>query len=243
MNVLLLLLLFVNIINCLKVNLQQNNKLSYILKHNQIIYKKLLSDDKLPIIICTGSAGTGKTMIACHDAIENLNKNKIDKIIITRPTVTAHEELGFLPGTIQDKLHPFMIPIYDYFTDGFSKETVKKMISTGIIEIAPLAYMRGRTFTNSYIIADEMQNSTPNQFKMLLTRIGLNSKIVVTGDLEQNDLNIPNGLEHFISLLNDKYGYDDTITNTNNGIGLINLKNNCIQRHRVINEILSIYEI
>jgi len=110
-------------------------------------------------------------MIACHDAIERLIDNKIDKIIITRPTIIVEENLGFLPGSLEDKLYPFMIPIYDYFSDYIKKDQLIKLMKEGTIEIAPLAFMRGRSFTNSFVIADEMQNSTPSQFKMLLTRI------------------------------------------------------------------------
>jgi len=217
-----------------------NNSINYILKNNQLIYKKMLLDENLPIIICTGSAGTGKTMITCYDAIEKLNKGIINKIIITRPTVTIEEDLGFLPGDIQNKLYPFLIPIYDYFLESYTKEQILKMIKDGIIEIAPLAFMRGRTFKNSYIIADEMQNSTPSQFKMLLTRIGTNTKMVITGDLQQNDINITNGLEDFINLLKFKYNNDYNKIKLN-GFGLVNLENNCIQRHLIINNILSIY--
>ena len=236
-----LLLCLISLI-CLVLGLKTNmasplNK--YTLKHDQINYKQSLENSNLPIIICTGPAGTGKTMIACHDAIYKLQNDLINKIIITRPSVTVEEELGFLPGTLEDKLYPFMIPIYDYFYDFYSKDQVNKMIKQGTLEIAPLAFMRGRTFNNCYIIADEMQNSTPSQFKMLLTRIGLNSKLVITGDLQQNYLETQSGLVDFIELMNKKYS--DHKSMLSDGFDLIKLSNNCIERHQIIKKILSVY--
>jgi phosphate starvation-inducible PhoH-like protein len=215
------------------------NSNNYILKYEQIRYKNSLENDNIPIIICTGASGTGKTMIACYDAINKLQNNMINRIIITRPSVTVEEELGFLPGTLEDKLYPFMIPIYDYFYEFYTKDQLNKMIKQGTLEIAPLAFMRGRTFSNCFIIADEMQNSTPSQLKMLLTRIGLNSKLVITGDLEQNDLDSTSGLVDFIELLNKKY--IDKTSMLSDGFDLIKLSNNCIERHQIIKKILSIY--
>lgn len=237
----ILLSLFV-VANSLKItgtNTLTTYSNDYILKHEQIDYKKSLQNNNIPIIICTGPAGTGKTMIACHDAINKLQNKMINRIIITRPSVTVEEELGFLPGTLEDKLYPFMIPIYDYFYEFYTKDQVNKMIKQGTLEIAPLAFMRGRTFSNCFIIADEMQNSTPSQLKMLLTRIGLNSKLVITGDLLQNDLDSTSGLIDFIELLNKKY-IDKTLM-LSDGFDLIKLSNNCIERHQIIKKILSIY--
>ena len=204
-------------------------------------YKESLENFQLPIVLCTGPAGTGKTMIACNEAINSLKSKKINKIIITRPTITVEENIGFLPGTIEDKLYPFMIPIYDYFLEYYTKEQIHSLINNGRLEIAPLAFMRGRTFSNSFVIADEMQNSSKNQFKMLLTRIGENSKLVITGDLMQNDLGPDNGLQDFLEILNKKY---KTKSQKNKaGFEHIKFDNNCIKRSEIIQKIIELYDI
>jgi phosphate starvation-inducible PhoH-like protein len=211
----------------------------YSLNNIQLKYKSSLLNKNIPIILCTGPAGTGKTMISCNIAIQQLKEKTINKIIITRPTITVEENIGFLPGTLEDKLYPFMIPIYDYFLEYYTKDQINLLIANGRLEIAPLAFMRGRTFENSFIIADEMQNSSKNQFKMLLTRIGLNSKLVITGDLDQNDLGINNGLNEFIKLLDLKY---PTIEQKKDlGIDHIIFNKNDIKRHEIIEKILDIY--
>jgi phosphate starvation-inducible PhoH-like protein len=211
----------------------------HVLNEIQLKYKSSLQNKNIPIVLCTGPAGTGKTMISCNTAIQQLKDKTINKIIITRPTITVEENIGFLPGTLEDKLYPFMIPIYDYFLEFYTKEQINSLISNGRLEVAPLAFMRGRTFENSFIIADEMQNSSKNQFKMLLTRIGMNSKLVITGDLEQNDLGINNGLNDFIKLLDIKYR---TIEQKKElGIDHIIFNKDCIKRHEIIEKILDIY--
>lgn len=232
------LLIMLAIVTSLKVQ-KYDNVLSHMLKNNQIIYKNALANYNIPIVVCTGAAGTGKTMIACYEAIKLLQKDKIKKIIITRPTVTVEENLGFLPGTLEDKLYPFMIPIYDYFSEFYTKDQMFRLIKEGTIEIAPLAFMRGRTFTNAFVIADEMQNSSPSQFKMLLTRIGTDSKLVINGDLNQNDLSGPSGLKDFLELVDRKYTSNNELAL--DGFSIINLENDCIQRHKIIEHILSIY--
>lgn len=137
-----------------------------------------------------GSAGTGKTFLAALLAVEQLTEGYVDKIVICRPAVTAGgEELGFLPGGIQDKMDPFIQPIFDAFKTYWSPQTIKQYLSEGTIEIVPLAYMRGRSFNRSFIIADEMQNATPDNLLMLMTRLGEGSKIVITGDPIQSDIN------------------------------------------------------
>jgi phosphate starvation-inducible PhoH-like protein len=212
-----------------------------LLNELQVQYKESLENFQLPIVLCTGPAGTGKTMIACNEAINSLKSKKINKIIITRPTITVEENIGFLPGTIEDKLYPFMIPIYDYFLEYYTKEQIHSLINNGRLEIAPLAFMRGRTFSNSFVIADEMQNSSKNQFKMLLTRIGENSKLVITGDLMQNDLGPDNGLQEFLEILNKKY---KTKSQKNKaGFEHIKFDNNCIKRSEIIQKIIELYDI
>lgn len=137
-----------------------------------------------------GSAGTGKTFLAALLAVQHLTDGDVDKIVICRPAVTAGgEELGFLPGGIQDKMDPYIQPIFDAFRTYWRPETIKQHLADGVIEIVPLAYMRGRSFNNSFIIADEMQNATPDNLLMLMTRLGEGSKIVITGDPIQSDIN------------------------------------------------------
>jgi len=147
----------------------------------QIKYVSILNDLK-PIIVATGPAGTGKTLFACQKASEDLYNHRCDRIIMTRPIVSVDEELGFLPGSMEKKMDPWTRPMFDIMQRYFTKNQLKQMMRDKIVEISPLAYMRGRTFDRSYIIADEMQNSTVNQMKMLLTRMGDHSRMVVTGD-------------------------------------------------------------
>ena len=149
-----------------------------------------------PIIIATGPAGTGKTMMACQIALEHINKSARGKTILTRPIVAADEDMGYLPGDIDKKMEPWTKPAFDIFEKYLSHSQIDRCVT-----IEPLGYMRGRTFDNTVIIADEMQNSTPNQMKMLLTRLGENTKLIVTGDLEQSDLGEHNGLAELIHKL------------------------------------------
>ena len=135
-----------------------------------------------------GPAGTGKTYLAVADAVENMNKGNVEKIILSRPAVEAGEQLGFLPGDIKEKIDPYLRPLYDALEDCMYKDKISKLLDREKIEIAPLAFMRGRTLSNSYIILDEAQNTTPMQMKMFLTRLGKDSKMVITGDLTQVDL-------------------------------------------------------
>jgi len=200
----------------------------------------MINNKKLQIIIVNGPAGTGKTMIACQEAIKMFKNNEKSKIIITRPVVTVEENIGFLPGNLEDKLYPYMIPVYDYFLEYYTKETLTSLITSNKIEIAPLAFMRGRTFKDAIIIADEMQNTTPNQMKTILTRIGENSKLIIMGDLEQKDLNVYNGLQNLIDLLNNKY--PNYYPMDKDGFGYIYLDKSCIKRSPIIEKILNLYE-
>jgi len=158
---------------------------------------------KSNLIFGIGPAGTGKTFLAVAKAVEMIQANEIDRIILCRPAVEAGESLGFLPGTMQEKVDPYLRPIYDALHDMMGAEQLARRLADGTIEIAPLAFMRGRTLSNSFIILDEAQNTTPTQMKMVLTRIGENSRIVVTGDITQTDLskNITSGLRDAMQVL------------------------------------------
>lgn len=201
---------------------------------NQDKYFKYLNNETNKIIISTGPAGTGKTLFACQKAIEKMKKQEIDKVIITRPIVTVEEDIGFLPGNIIKKMDPWTKPIFDIFLEHYSKAEFDLMLNNCKIEICPLAFMRGRTFKNSFIIADEMQNSSPNQMKMLVTRIGVNSRIVITGDLNQTDILKDNGLHDFIS----------KVENYNNSemIKLVRFENDDIERSEIVKDVIKIYD-
>jgi phosphate starvation-inducible PhoH-like protein len=142
-----------------------------------------------PIVIGTGPAGSGKTLLACQVALEHVSKIQRPNIVLTRPIVTVDEDMGYLPGDMDQKMEPWTKPMYDIFGQFFNRNQMDRFIT-----VEPLGYMRGRTFNNTLIIADEMQNATPNQVKMLLTRVGEGTKLIITGDLEQSDLGPENGL-------------------------------------------------
>ncbi len=144
--------------------------------------------DKYTITFGIGPAGTGKTYLAVAKAVQALQSKQVNRIILTRPAVEAGERLGFLPGTLYEKIDPYLRPLYDALRDMLDAETVPRLITDGVIEVAPLAYMRGRTLNDAFIILDEAQNTSPEQMKMFLTRLGFGSKIVVTGDVTQIDL-------------------------------------------------------
>jgi phosphate starvation-inducible PhoH-like protein len=199
---------------------------------NQKQYLRILNDPTKNIVFALGPAGTGKTLIACQVGIKFFKEGLVDKIVVTRPAVSVDEEHGFLPGTLQEKMAPWTRPIFDVLGEYYYSREIDEMIREGIIEISPLAYMRGRTFKNSYIIADEMQNATPNQMKMLLTRLGEGSKMVVTGDLAQADRLNDNGLIDFCRLLDDK-NYDH--------IDIVRFDMSDIERHKAVKEVLEIY--
>lgn len=205
---------------------------------NQEKYVEYLNNPDTNIIISIGPAGTGKTMFGCIKAIHELQYGNIDKIVVTRPLVTVEEELGFLPGDILKKMDPWTRPIFDIFLEHISKTELNSMLYNNIIEISPLAFMRGRTFKNSFIIADEMQNSSPNQMKMLTSRLGENSRMVITGDLKQTDRQIhDNGLQDFIT----KYkAYQRQMTNKDT-IQLIEFETADIERSRAVQEIINMY--
>jgi len=202
---------------------------------NQDKYISYLNNDNTKILISTGPAGCGKTLFACQKAVLDLLSSSINKIVITRPIVTVDEELGFLPGNIIKKMDPWTKPLFDIFLDYYSKSELDLMLKNEEIEICPLAFMRGRTFKNTFIIADEMQNSSPNQMKMLITRLGENSRLVITGDLQQSDIIKENGLQDFINKLNN---FDDTT----DLIHRIHFGNTDIERSEIVKKIVDIYD-
>lgn len=208
---------------------------------NQIHYVKCLNEESSKIIVATGPAGTGKTLFACLKAIDLLNKHEINKVIITRPVVTVEEELGFLPGNIVSKMDPWTRPIFDLFLEYYSKKQLDNMVHENQIEISPLAFMRGRTFKNAFVIADEMQNSSPNQMKMLTTRIGTNSKMVITGDMQQSDLTTNNGLSELIQKIKT-YNNEHASSSIEKMIQLITLDVGDIERSEVVKKIIEIYD-
>jgi phosphate starvation-inducible PhoH-like protein len=199
---------------------------------NQQTYLQKLQDETKSIVLAIGPAGTGKTMLAVQNGIKQFQEGLVDKIIVTRPAVSVDEDLGFLPGTLNEKMAPWTRPIFDVLGEYYQTKDIAKMLEEGVIEISPLAYMRGRTFKNAYIIADEMQNATVNQMKMLLTRLGEGSKMVVTGDLAQADRVNDNGLVNFCGLLTSK---------TLKHIDIVQFDHKDIERHNAVKEVLSLY--
>ena len=196
-------------------------------------YIEMLDDDRKYIVCAMGPAGTGKTLLAVLAAIRALKNGEIEKIVVTRPAVSVDEQHGFLPGTLEEKMAPWTRPIFDVFQEYFSPVQIESMLADNIIEIAPLAYMRGRTFKNAFIIADEMQNATPSQMKMLLTRIGTGSRIVVTGDLAQHDRGYEqNGLKDFIARLKQRQ---------NKMFGIVEFQREDVERHEAVTAVLHIY--
>ena len=194
------------------------------------LFKEILDKEVLFVI---GPAGTGKTFIAVSHAVSMLTSGLINKIIISRPAVEAGEKLGFLPGDLKEKIDPYLRPIYDSFDENLPRDKVLKLIENQKIEIAPIAYLRGRTLSNSYIILDEAQNTSPIQMKMFLTRLGENSRMVVTGDITQIDLNPK-----------DKSGLTDAISNLKKikDISFVYLTEKDVVRHPLVRKIVKAYD-
>ena len=199
---------------------------------NQKTYLQKLQNEETSIVFAIGPAGTGKTMLAVMHGIKLYQEGVVDKIVVTRPAVSVDEDLGFLPGDLNEKMAPWTRPIFDVMGEYYKQSDIAEMLKEGVIEISPLAYMRGRTFKNAYIVADEMQNATVNQMKMLLTRLGEGSKMVVTGDLAQADRVNDNGLINFCDLLKDKQMKH---------IDIVQFDHKDIERHDAVKEVLSIY--
>jgi len=180
-----------------------------------------------------GPAGTGKTYLAMAKAVSALQAKQVNRIILTRPAVEAGEHLGFLPGTLNEKIDPYLRPLFDALHDMIDIETIPRMMQSGIIEVAPLAYMRGRTLNDAFIILDEAQNTTPEQMKMFLTRLGFGSKMVITGDVTQIDL--PNGQHSGLRVVRD-------ILKDIDDIAFLELTAEDVVRHRLIGDIVKAYD-
>lgn len=202
---------------------------------NQKKYLDLLKNSDKKIVIGSGVAGTGKTLFACYEAITQLKKGDVNKIIMTRPVVSVEEDIGFLPGSILHKMDPWTRPIFDILLEFYSQKDIDSMIHGGTIEISPIGFMRGRTFKKSFIIADEMQNSSPNQMLMLITRIGDDSKMVITGDVNQSDRGSSNGL---VDLLNK---IKHSSPEYSNRIGFVEFNETDVQRSPIVSDILNMY--
>ncbi len=198
---------------------------------NQAAYLRAI--DRHDLVFALGPAGTGKTYLAVASAVSLLRQRKVDRLILSRPAVEAGEKLGFLPGDLREKVDPYLRPLYDALQDMLPEGKLEQRIETGLIEIAPLAYMRGRTLSNAVVILDEAQNTTPSQMKMFLTRLGENSRMVVTGDPTQTDLppGMPSGLADAVDKLEGVPG-----------IGVVRFDQGDIVRHPLVSEIIHAYE-
>jgi len=199
---------------------------------NQRKYWRCLEDRSVPIVVGVGPAGTGKTLLACAAAVQMLQSGEIHKIVLTRPMVSVEEELGFLPGSLVAKMDPWTRPIMDVLEEYYPKKEVETMIHNGVIEVSPLAYMRGRTFKLACIIAYDMQNRSPSQMLMMATRLGVGSKLVITGDLKQSDRMVENGLLDLTRRLNGHVGT----------VRCVELSTQDVMRSEVVQEILDLYE-
>jgi phosphate starvation-inducible PhoH-like protein len=195
-------------------------------------YLKLLDNEDICIVVAHGSAGSGKTKIAIGSAVKYLAGGKTNKIIITRPVVPTGNDIGFLPGKLQHKMKPWLMPIYDSLSAFFESEVVEKLVNSDVIEIAPMTYMRGRTFENAWVVCDEAQNCTPDQLLMLMTRIGNGSKMIITGDPIQHDDAGENGLDDLIFRLE---------RSPHPNVGLVEFEPDDSVRHPIIPFILSLY--
>ena len=199
---------------------------------NQKRYVDAIEDHTITFGI--GPAGTGKTYLAMAMAISALQNKSVNRIILTRPAVEAGEHLGFLPGTLSEKIDPYLRPLFDALHDMIDLETVPRLMQSGVIEVAPLAYMRGRSLNDAFIILDEAQNTTPEQMKMFLTRLGFGSKMVITGDVTQIDL--PNGQHSGLRVVRD-------ILDDIDDIAFLELTAEDVVRHRLIGDIVKAYDL
>lgn len=200
----------------------------------QELYVNSLENDAFPIIISTGPAGCGKSLWACVTGVRMLQKGQVSKIILTRPAVSVDEEHGFLPGSLEEKMDPWIRPLYDVLYKYYSPKQISSMIEKQVIEICPLAYMRGRTFENSWIILDEAQNTLKSQMLMMMTRIGKGSKLIVTGDPAQHDRGFEtNGLSDLLRRIEHRPQAE---------IAVVRFDEADIERHPVIQKVLNLYK-
>ena len=196
-------------------------------------YVDHLHDQSKYVVFAMGPAGCGKTLLATQYAIHGLQTGEFQKIIITRPAVSVDEQHGFLPGSLIEKMQPWVMPILDVLKEHYDPAQVERMVMDEVVEIAPLAYMRGRTFKNAIILFDEAQNATPSQMKMVLTRIGEGSRMIITGDLKQHDRGFENnGMKDFVERLRSR---------GSKSIAICDFEAGDVERHPVIEEILNIY--
>lgn len=213
--------------------IEVDSKRAYITPRSEGQKRYIDAIRRYDIVFGIGPAGTGKTYLAMAMAVNALRKNIVSRIILTRPAVEAGESLGYLPGDIYEKVNPYLRPLYDALYDMVEPHMVKDYLDRGIIEVAPLAYMRGRTLNGSFIIMDEAQNSTREQMKMFLTRLGFDSKTVITGDITQSDL--PKGKESGLS-------HARTLLGKIKGIKFVTLKGEDVVRHELVQKIIKVYK-
>jgi len=200
----------------------------------QNVYNALLRNPEKSLIVCTGPAGTGKTSVACRHAMEQLKDRKIERLVITKPLVAVEgEEMGYLPGNIRSKMSPWIESYMDLFKDYYTANQIEDLLKKETIRLSPLAYCRGLTFTNSLVICDEAQNTSPAQMKMLLTRIGASCKMVVIGDLDQQDRVGESGLADFLER------YERVVENPE--VAIVKLNDHDVCRSEVVKFILSMY--
>ena len=198
---------------------------------NQKLYVDAIEENTITFGI--GPAGTGKTYLAMAKAVAALQAKQVNRIILSRPAVEAGEKLGFLPGTLGEKIDPYLRPLFDALHDMIDADSIPRLMQSGVIEVAPLAFMRGRTLNDAFVILDEAQNTTPEQMKMFLTRLGFSSKMVITGDITQNDL--PNGQRSGLSIIREILGEVDDIA-------FMDLTAEDVVRHRLIGDIVRAYD-
>lgn len=201
-------------------------------------YNRDIHDDDMKLVIAAGPAGTGKTLFPTQYAAKLLAETDM-KVVFTRPLISVDEEIGYLPGDMNQKMDPWITPIFDILREFYTQKQIRMFIESGRIQIVPLAFMRGRTFKNSFIIGDEMQNTSNRQLLMLLTRLGVNSRLVITGDVNQCD-HTENGLMDLLSRINKKYP-NDTLQLRENGVSTITLASVDIQRSPIVATILEMY--
>lgn len=244
-------LLCFSLANSIKKTMPKPDNLSNSLKsikkitfktNNQEIFNEYLNDDKYKIVFCSGPAGCGKSLLSCNYAINSLSKYK--EIILTKPLVSVdNEQLGFLPGDLNSKMAVWGEHFIELFNSIYSKSEIKKLVNNETIKVKPMAYLRGKTFTNSLIISDEMQNSSPTQLKMLLTRLGDDSKLILLGDPHQKDIHFTSGIDDFLKKYKQYLNGLSNDEKNNSLIKMIEMDDMDVSRSPVVKEVLNIYNI